>query len=131
MLRHQLTVPRRQNNRPHLDDEYRSLLGVIADDRRAALPQRLYTRWTITPEAVLRWHRQRIARHWTQPPSRRRGRPPTSSEIRTFVLRLAVDNPTWGCAPVRDRRPRLARDRFLFVVARSGEGPCRTGPLSA
>ena len=33
MLRHQLTVPRRQNNRPHLDDEYRSLLGVIADDR--------------------------------------------------------------------------------------------------
>ncbi|MDG2113895.1 MAG: integrase core domain-containing protein [Actinomycetota bacterium] len=49
----------------------------------------------MTPDTLLRWHRRRIARHWTQP-DRPRGRPPATAEIRRLVLAMAADNPTWG-----------------------------------
>jgi transposase InsO family protein len=91
VLRHQLTVLRRQVDRPALDDDDRTLLGAIA----AALPRPRRTGWLVTPDTLLRWHRRRIARHWTQP-SRRPGRPPTAVEIRELIIRLASDNPTWG-----------------------------------
>ena len=91
VLRHQLTVLRRQNDRPALNDNDRTLLGAIA----AALPRRLRSGWLVTPDTLLRWHRQRIARHWTKP-ARGPGRPATSVELRRLVLRLANENPTWG-----------------------------------
>jgi hypothetical protein len=93
VLRHENTVLRRQVGRPALNDDDRALLGAIA----AALPRRLRQGWIVTPETLLRWHRKRIARHWTQPPEqRRRGRPPTSAELRRPIVRLATENPTWG-----------------------------------
>jgi hypothetical protein len=85
-------VLRRQIDRPALTDEDRSLLGAIA----AALPRRLCDGWLVTPETLLRWHRKRIAAHWTQPQTRRPGRPPTSIELRRLIVRLAAENPTWG-----------------------------------
>ena len=91
VLRHQLQVLRRQINRPPLNDDDRNLLGAIA----AALPRRLRQGWIVTPETLLRWHRRRIARHWTQPPTRRPGRPPTAIELRRLTVRLAKENPTW------------------------------------
>ena len=54
VLRHQLTVLRRQNNRPALADEDRALLGAIA----AALPRPQRAGWLVTPETLLRWHRR-------------------------------------------------------------------------
>ena len=92
VLRHQLMVLRRQIDRPELTDDDRSLLGTIA----AALPRRLRNSWIVTPETLLRWHRKRIARHWTHPQTRRPGRPPTSIELRRLIVRLAQENPTWG-----------------------------------
>ena len=73
VLRHQLQVLRRQVDRPAANDDDRTLLGAIA----AALPRRLRQGWIVTPETLLRWHRKRVARHWTQPPRQRLGRPPT------------------------------------------------------
>ena len=58
---------------PDFEEEDRALLGAIA----AALPRRRRDGWLVTPETLLRWHRRRIARHWTQP-CRRPGRPCTS-----------------------------------------------------
>ncbi len=91
VLRHQLAILRRQVNRPALNDDHRTLLGAIA----AALPRSRRTGWLVTPDTLLRWHRRRVARHWTQP-NRRPGRPPTSVELRRLTLRLASENPTWG-----------------------------------
>jgi putative transposase len=91
VLRHQLTVLRRQIDRPAINHNDRSLLGAIA----AALSRPRRTGWLVTPDTLLRWHRRRIARHWTHP-IRGPGRPPTSNEIRRPVLRLAAENPTWG-----------------------------------
>jgi len=92
VLRHQLMVLRRQIDRPELNDDDRSLLGAVA----AALPRRLRDGWIVTPDTLLRWHRKRIARHWTQPKPRRPGRPPTAIELRRLIVRLAAENPTWG-----------------------------------
>ena len=50
VLRHRLTVLRRQIDRPELNDDDRSLLGAIA----AALPRRLGDGWIVTPETLLR-----------------------------------------------------------------------------
>ena len=91
VLRHQLAVLRRQAERPQLTNDDRTLLGAIA----AALPRPRRIGWIVTPETLLRWHRRRIARHWTQP-HRRPGRPSTTDEIRKLILRLAAENPTWG-----------------------------------
>ena len=91
VLRHQLTVLHRQNNRPALADEDRALLGAVA----AALPRPQRAGWLVTPETLLRWHGRRIVRHWTQP-TRPAGRPPTTAENRRLVLQMARENPTWG-----------------------------------
>ena len=49
----------------------------------------------VTPDTILRWHRQLIARKWTYA-KRRGGRPGVLAEIRRLVVRMAEENPTWG-----------------------------------
>jgi putative transposase len=49
----------------------------------------------VTPDTILRWHRQLIARKWTYA-KRRGGRSGVLAEIRRLVVRMAEDNPTWG-----------------------------------
>lgn len=106
VLRHENTIPRRQVGRPALTDEDRTLLGAIA----AALPKALRQGWIVTPETLLRWHRRRIARHWTQPPARRVGRPPVSAELRQLIVRLATENPTWGHRRIQGKLARLGHE---------------------
>ena len=95
VLRHQLTVLRRQINRPAINDDDRTLLGAIAAALSRPQRQRQGQGWIVTPDTLLRCHRQSIAHHWTQP-HRRPGRPPTSPEIRRLVLRLAAQKPDLG-----------------------------------
>ena len=102
VLRHQLAVLRRQNNRPAVDDDDRTLLAAIA----AALPRQLRHGWIVTPDSLLRWHRQRIARHWTKP-HRPPGRPPTATTIRELIVEMATDNPTWGYRRITGELHRL------------------------
>ena len=90
VLRHQLGVLRRQVDRPDITDADRSSLGAIA----AALPRPSRAGWLVTADTLLRWHRRRIAGHWTQP-QRPPGRPSTSAKLRRLALRLAAENPTW------------------------------------
>ena len=91
VLRHQLTVLQRQTEKPQLTNDDRTLLGAIA----AALPRPRRIGWLVNPETLLRWHRRRIARHWTQP-HRRPGRPSTTAELRRLIIDMATNNPTWG-----------------------------------
>jgi putative transposase len=91
VLRHQLAVLRRQHERPTLTDDDRSLLGAIAQ----ALPRPHRQGWLVTPDTLLRWHRRRIARHWTQP-VQTPGRPSTRVKIRRLIIEIATQNPTWG-----------------------------------
>ena len=92
VLRHQLQVLGRTTSRPALTDDDRTLLAAIAQ----ALPRPRRHGWLVTPDTLLRWHRRRVARHWTHSPRRRPGRPAVALEIRQLVVQLAADNPTWG-----------------------------------
>jgi transposase InsO family protein len=49
----------------------------------------------VTPDTILRWHRQLIVRKWTYA-KKRGGRPGVLAEIRRLVVRMAEENPTWG-----------------------------------
>jgi hypothetical protein len=46
----------------------------------------------VTPETLLRWHRELIAKKWTYK-RKTPGLPPVRAEIRQLVLRLAAENP--------------------------------------
>jgi len=68
-----------------------TLLGVIPKARRQAL------RLLVTPDTVLRWHRDIVRRRWATRSKRgRTGRPATRRTIKALVLRLARENPGWG-----------------------------------
>jgi transposase InsO family protein len=47
-----------------------------------------------TPDTLLRWHRQLIARKWRY--GRKPGRRCVLLEVRRLVVRMAEENPTWG-----------------------------------
>jgi putative transposase len=49
----------------------------------------------VTPDTILRWYRQLIARKWTYP-RRNTGRPPVPQEIEELVVRIARENRRWG-----------------------------------
>jgi transposase InsO family protein len=49
----------------------------------------------VTPDTLLRWHRQFIARKWTYA-RRCASRCGVLSEIRRLTVRMAEENPTWG-----------------------------------
>jgi transposase len=92
LLRHQLRVLERQAARPQLTHADRALLAAFG----RVLPRRIWrSSLFVTPATLLRWHRELVARRWTYP-HRRPGRPSTSSEVRQLVVRLAVENPSWG-----------------------------------
>jgi transposase len=96
ILRHQLAVlQRRQPCRPKLNWADRALLaillGVIPKARRHGL------RLLVTPDTILRWHRDIVRRRWAARSTRgKSGRPATRRNIKTLVLRLARENPGWG-----------------------------------
>ena len=122
VLRHQLMVLRRQDDRPELNDSDRSLLGAIA--HALARPRR--AGWLVTPDTLLRWHRRRIARHWTQP-TRRPGRPSTTGEIRRLIIEMATDNPTWGyrriCAELAGLGHKVGASTVWRILKRHGIDP--------
>ena len=73
-LRHQILVLQRQIKRPHFADVDRTILSVLGSAMDKARRNTAFL--IVKPDTVLRWHRRRIARHWTQPASQSRGRPP-------------------------------------------------------
>ena len=68
-----------------------TLLGVIPKARRQGL------RLLITPDTIVRWHRDIVRRRWAASSAcGRTGRPATRRSIRALVRRLARENPNWG-----------------------------------
>jgi putative transposase len=91
VLRHELAILHRQVGRPVLRRADRALLAAAS----RLLPRSRWSAFFVTPETLLRWHRQLVARRWSYP-SRGPGRPGVGGEIRELVLRLARENPRWG-----------------------------------
>jgi putative transposase len=91
VLRHELEILRRQTGRPRLRPADRAFLAAAG----RVLPRCRWGSLFVTPDTLMRWHRQLVARRSTRS-HRSVGRPPIAREIRELVLRLARENPTWG-----------------------------------
>ncbi len=87
----------------------------------------------VTPDTLLRWHRQLIARKWT---SARRGtsRRGVLAEIRHLVLRMADENPTWGYTRIQGALQnvghRVGRSTIRRVLKAAGLPPVPQRPTS-
>jgi putative transposase len=134
ILRHQIGVlQRRQPRRPKLDWADRALLatllGLIPKARRQGL------RLLITPDTIVRWHRDIVRRRWAARSMRgRTGRPTTRRNIQALVRRLARENPNWGYRRIHGELAglgiKVAASTVWEILKASGINPGRrqTGP---
>ncbi len=118
VLRHRLTVLRRRGERPKLKPADRAFIAALA----RLLPYQRRHRLAVTPQTLLRWHRELVRRRWTQSPVRP-GRPALDAQLQQLVLRLARENPRWGVSADR-RRAAEARLRPSGSLTRSR---CKSG----
>jgi putative transposase len=102
VLRHELSLLRRQSGRPRLEPADRVLLAALSQ----LLPRRVWPAFSVKPETLLRWHRQLVARRWTYP-QRKPGRPRLARPRQDLILRLARENPHWGYQRIAGELKRL------------------------
>ena len=129
VLRHQLRVVRRSVKRPLLSRSDRVLLAAAS----RLLPRERWAVFVVSPQTLVRWHRELVRRKWTY---RRRspGRPPLDPAVRELVFRIARENPKWGCVRIqgelRKLRVRVGATAIRSLLRRAGLGPAprRGGP---
>jgi putative transposase len=134
LLRHQLTVlQRHQPCRPKLTWADRALLATLLSVIPKARRQRL--RLLVTPDTILRWHRDIVRRRWAARSMRgKAGRPATRQSIRALVLRLARENPGWGYRRIHGELAglgvKVAASTAWEILKNAGIDPAprRTGP---
>jgi transposase InsO family protein len=69
----------------------------LAEKARALGCKALHELGTIvTPETLLRWHRELVAQKWTLVERRSPGRPRIRGELVALVVRMAAENRGWG-----------------------------------
>jgi putative transposase len=128
VLRHQLAVLGRQQQRLLLRPADRALAALAR-----LLPPRRRHGLVVTPQTLLRWHRELVRRTWTQAP-RAGGRPPLDDRIRQLVLRFGRENPGWGypriAGELRKLGLRVSPSTIRRILLANGLGPAprRSGP---
>lgn len=131
VLQQQLRVLRRQAGPPRFTALDRVLLAAAS---RALPRQRWTSLFLVTPQTLRRWHRELVRRKWTYRTARQPGRPPIDAEVVALVLRMARENPRWGCVRIcgelRKLGIRVGATTIRTLLRRHGLGPAprRRGP---
>ncbi len=106
-----------------------TLLGVIPKARRQGL------RLLVTPDTILRWHRDIVRHRWAARSMRgKTGLPATRRRIRALILRLARENPSWGYRRIHGELAglgvKVAPSTAWEILRNAGTGhaPERTAP---
>ena len=112
------------------DDDRRQLAARAFRLGRQALRQ---VATIVTPETLLRWHRQLIARKWTYAKPRS-GRRAVLAEIRGLVVRMAEENATWGYTRIQGALKnvghRVGRSTIARILKAHGLPPVPARPTS-
>jgi putative transposase len=132
--RQQLSALQRQQPRcPRLDWADWALLATLF----AMMPKarRYGLRLLVTPDTILRWHRDIVRRRWAARSLRgKTGRPATRQNIRALTLRLARENPRWGYRRIHGELAglgvRVSASTVWEILKKAGIDPAprRTGP---
>lgn len=129
LLRHELRVLRRQINRPQLRPADRAILAAFG-----RLVPRPALGGLVEPETILAWHRELVRRKWAAFGRRRGiGRPRLEPKLRELILRMARENPRWGCVRIRGEllkvgyRVSATAIRNLLRREKIGPAPTRSG----
>ena len=129
-----------EENRPLRRQLGRRRLCLTDDDRRrlAVRAHRIGRRvlreiaTIATPDTLLRWHRQLIARKWTY--ARRSSRRGVLAEIHRLVIRMAEENPTWGYTRIQGALKnvghRVGRSTIRRILKAAGLPPVPQRPTS-
>jgi len=129
VLRHQLKVLSRKAGRPRLRRTDRAFLAAVS----RMLPRERWTSFLVRPATLLLWHRELVRRKWTYR-GKRAGRPPICPQVTDLILRLAKENPRWGCVRIqgelRGLGIRVGVTTIRSLLRRHGLGPAprRDGP---
>src|SRR5215472_7404268 len=126
LLRQQLLIMRRQLGRKpvygHLEKLALLLAALRLSKRRLASALLI-----VRPDTLLRWHREVVRRPWTFRRKRRAGRPPLTEEIQDLIVRLARENPHWGCRRIQGEMLKLglkvSRSTVVRLLRRKALGP--------
>ncbi len=70
----------------------------------------------VTPDTILRWHRQLIAEKHTYA-SKRVGRPGLMKGIRELIVRMARENASWGYCRIQGEMKKLGDSVALSTIA--------------
>ena len=129
VLRHQLSVLRRQVKKPRLTWSDRALIALLA----RLVPRDRWSSFFVTPATILDWHRRLVRRRWTFPRPKP-GRPALPAETVELVVRLARENPRWGylriVGELRKLGVTVSATSVRNILSRHGLGPAprRDGP---
>jgi transposase InsO family protein len=92
-----------------LSDDQRRLLAVKGKSIGRKTLLELTT--IVTPDTILRWHRELVAKKWDYSDRRKAvGRPRVKQEIVDLVLRIARENPSWGYDRIQGALANLGHD---------------------
>jgi len=130
VLRHQLAVLKRQVGRPRLRRGDRLFMAALS----RVLPRPRWSSFVVSPQTLLRWHRELVRRKWTYRRNATGGRPPLAADVRELIVRMGRENPRWGCVRIRGELAKLgirvSATAIRTLLRRSGLGPAprRSGP---
>jgi transposase InsO family protein len=131
VLRHEVRVLKRQL---HGRVRYRTTDRAILAALSRLLPRWRWRCFLVTPETLLRWHRELSRRKWKRWRSLRgSGRPPLGDEIVELIVRLGRENRRWGYVRIqgelRGLGIRVSASSIRRVLRSHGLGPApRGGP---
>jgi hypothetical protein len=131
VLRHQLRVLRRKTGPPKLRFIDRVLLAAAS----RSIPREGWSCFLVTPATLVRWHRELVRKKWTYGGRGQPGRPPIDPKVAELVLKIARENPRWGCVRIQGELAKLGirvsatTIRTLLRTARVGPAPRRNGPI--
>ena len=117
--------------RLRLNDAQRRRLAVLGQRLGRNVLREVAT--LVTPDTILRWHRELIARKWTYV-RRRPGRPGVLAEIQRLVVRMATENPSWGYTRIQGALKnvghRVARSTIAAILKANGIPPSDERPTT-